>query len=383
MGYKIKDLQEKHLLENKCFCVRKVFDLKFILNFRIYLIFLFLNEDYLDIIKIISNFYFLKLLYMWVDMWRWGWYDYQWLLSFYLFTLMKNEEYFLDKNKKYSWKDFSLFVNRMNKFKKKCIDKYWDDFTLKVEILVEWEERCLEDITFISNDEWNDFDNNIFIQVKTKWWEDNNTISTSDWIYKAITNFVFNTNFQKDKGKWNILFFIFTNKPLTSVLTRKVQSWWPELYLDFINHIIWLKKTDLYPNNPLKNLYKKENNDLIIDLLNSKDIIIQKYLNIYSKEDLFKLLNLVNDLKLIFNNLDIITKIDYDILEFELEAFYWETIFLRELRRINKLCFKWVEINRWTVEFERYENYPNTYFIFDGKWKFIKDIDCITRWKFI
>jgi hypothetical protein len=320
---------------------------------------------------------------MWADMWRWGWYDYQWLLSFYLYTLLKKEKYILNKYKTYTWKDFSLFVNKISKFKQKCIHKYWKDFDLKFEVLVEWEEACLDDITFISNAEWEIFDNNIFIQVKTKWWAENNTITTSDGIYKAITNFLFNINFQRDKWKWNIIFFIFTNKDLSRPLLDRIKSKSTKLYLDFITHILKNNKNNDYPNTSLELLNIEINKSLITNILNSKNILIQQYLDIYSKEFLMKLINLTNDLKIIFNNLDIITKIDHEILKKELKTFHWKLDFFEEKERISELCFMWTNIKRWSDEFKRYENYEYTYFVSDNGWKFIHQIDNITKWKFI
>lgn len=320
---------------------------------------------------------------MGADYWRGLWYDYQHVLSLYLFTLMKKPEYILNKTKKYSWKDFSLFVNRMNKFKEKCIKKYWDDFEFKAEILVEWENNCLDDITFISNNESEKFDNNIFIQVKTKWWDENNTIYTTDWIYKAITNFTFNLNFQKDKLNENISFFIFTNKPLAPSLTNKIKSKWVDLFLDFVNHISWLWKAEFYPSEKLENLNKKINHDIILNLLKWITILEDKYFKFYSEDYLIKLSNLVLDLKIVFNNLDIITKIDHDILREELKEYYWKLTYFEENERITDLCWKWIEINRWTQEFEKYENYKFTFFKPNDWWQTIDKIDVITKWKFI
>lgn len=320
---------------------------------------------------------------MWADYWRNLWYDYQHVLSLYLFTLMKETTYILDKTKKYSWKDFSLFVNRMRKFKEKCIKKYWDDFELKVEILVEWEDNCLDDITFISSNEWKKFDNNIFIQVKTKWWDENNTIYKADGIFKAISNFLFNLNFQKDKLNENIYFFIFTNKPLANSLIDEINRNWPDLYLDFVNHISWLWKSNFYPKEPLEKLNKSINHEIILRLLQWKSVLEDKYMKYYTEDYLIKLSNLVIDLKIVFNNLDIITKIDHDILRAELKQFYWEVIYFRERERITDLCGKWVEINRWTEEFEKYEDYKFTFFKPKNGWQTIDKIDIITKWKFI
>ena len=317
------------------------------------------------------------------DMWRWWWYDYQWLLSFYLYTLMKNESYKLGSNKAFAWKDLSLFIRRMKKFKDKCIMKYWDDFNFKVEILVEWEELCLDDITFISKDEYKDYDNNIFIQVKTKGWDDSTTISTSNWIYKAVSNFISNINFQKDKNKENILFFIFTNKDLTRPLLKMIEDKNAKLYNLFANYIIWEKQNIIYPVIKLNNLNWVLNSDLIVDILNNSNIFISKYLDFYEYDYLTKLTVLIKDLNIIFNNLDIITKINHNILEDELEWTYWELIFLKETRRISKLCWWWDEIIRGSSEFDKYTKYTFTYFTNKEWWKFIHEIDRISKWKFI
>lgn len=316
-------------------------------------------------------------------MWRGWWYDYQWILSFYLYTLLKKEDYILNKYKKYSWKDFVYFVNKINKFREKCVNKYWWDFNVKFEVLVEWEELCLDDITFLSDVDWKGYDNNIFIQVKTKWWEKDNTISTSDWIYKAISNFISNINFQKDKYNWNIMFFIFTNKDLTRPLLERIKSKSTKLYFDFINHIISTNKNSIYPTTSLKNLNIKENTKIITGILSWNDILIKENLDLYWKEYLLKLTTLVNDLRVIFTNLYIITKIDHELLKYELKSYYWKLDYFEEKERISELCFMWEEIKEWSKEFERYKKYNYTYFLPEDWWKFIHQIDSISKWKFI
>lgn len=316
-------------------------------------------------------------------MWRGWWYDFQWLLSFYLFTFMKEERYILDNSRKYPWKDFSYFIRKLESFKKKCLTKYWNDFNLKAEILVEWEEKCLDDITLISNNNTKTFDNNIFIQVKTKWWDEDSTISTSDWIYKAIKVFLHNINFQKDKSKCNIYFFIFTNRDLTRPLLKKIKSKSTELYLIFANYIISKNKDDdsIYPVTELYNLKSKFNKRIITDILNNTlDSAI--YSSEYDISFLEKFKTLISDLQIIFNNLSVITKIDHDILEAELYHFYGEP-FYKKLREISKLCWEWTEIKKGTNEFERYEKYKYTYFSWENWWKFVNEIDSISKWKFI
>jgi len=317
------------------------------------------------------------------DMWRWWWYDYQWLLSYYLYTVMKEDWYILDKTKKYSWKEFYLFVSRIQRFKERCLNKYGNDFQFKVEILVEWEKDCLDDITFLSDSWLWDIDNVVFIQVKTKWWEEFETITTSEGIYKAIKNFLINLNFQRDKIKDNLSFFIFCNKDLSQPITDVINSKWPESYLRFIDYFCKKNSLEIYPSFVLKRLYKKTNRLLIIDILNWKDIYIDEYLKVYSKEYLEKLTCLIYDLRNIFINLDIIEKIDFDILESELLWYYDELEFYKNERRIRHLCWKWDEIDKWTPEFERYEKYKNTYFHPKDWWKLIHEINVITKWKFI
>lgn len=317
------------------------------------------------------------------DMWRWWWYDYQWLLSFYLYTLLKKDEYILDKTKKYTWKKFWLFANRINKFKSKCIKEYWDDFNIRFEVLVEGEEKCLDDITFISDIDWKKYDNNIFLQVKTKWWDESYTITTSDWIYKAVRNFLSNLNFQNNKNNGNILFFIFVNKMLSEKTSRMFKTKWLELYLSFIDNICNNRPLKIYPQQCLDKLYTTLNKELIIDLLNGKDIFFDKYLNVYTKGYLEKLKILVLDLIIMFERLEIIEEIDYDLLESELLWFYSELDFMRWERKVRHLCWKWDEIKRWTKEFEKYEKYKYTYFLPNDWWKFIHQIDTISKWKFI
>lgn len=317
------------------------------------------------------------------DMWRWWGYDYQWILSYYLYMLMKEEKYSPNKTNKNKWWDFNIFIDRIDKFKNKCFKKYGTDFHFKLDILVEWEDNCLDDISFISNSSSLGIDNVVFIQVKTKWWDKSEIITTPEAVYKAIKNFLININFQKDKIKDNLSFFIFCNKNFSDSLTNVFQSKWPELYLRFINYLCKWTILDIYPSEGLKKLYKKENRSLVTDVLKWENIYNKKYLKIYSKEYLEKLLTLIYDLKIIFTNLDILEKIEYDTLESELMWFYEEIDFLRNERRIRQLCWKWDEIRKGTPEFERYEKYKNTYFHPKDWWKLIHEIDVITKWKFI
>jgi hypothetical protein len=64
-------------------------------------------------------------------------------------------------------------------------------------------------------------------------------------------------------------------------------------------------------------------------------------------------------------------------------SFYDELDFYRKEKRIRHLCWKWLEITKWTPEFERYEKYKNIYFHSQDWWKYIHEIDVITKWKFI
>jgi len=296
---------------------------------------------------------------------------------------MKKKAYILDKNKKYPNKDFWLFARRMQGFQKKCIDKYGKNFSFKLEVLVEWEEKCLDDITFISESNTVDIDNIIFIQVKTQGWEESEPITTAHQVYKTVKNFLINYNFQKDKHKDNISFFIFCNKNFATPIKEVIDCRWPELYLRFINYLCKSEIVDIYPSSSLNNLNKVINKKLIIDILNGKDIFIDDFLKFYSHEYLEKLTCLVRDLRTIFSNLDIIQKIDYSLLEEEMMLFYGELGFLRNERRIRDLCWKGVHINKWTPEFGRYEKYKNTYFHTKGWWKFIHELDVIKKWKFI
>lgn len=306
------------------------------------------------------------------DMWRgWG-YKFQWLLSYYLFTLMKEDWYVLDSWKKVSWKEFHLFAKRLKKFKDKCLEKYWADFQFKLDILVEWEELCLDDITFISDSWTNNIDNVIFIQVKTKWWDKAKTFSTSDGIYKAVGNFLKNLNFQNNKHKWNLSFFIITNRNLAKPLIKKFQSKSVELYLGFINY---LKKID--------NLEKKINKEIVLSMIKNEYIEKKEYLKVYSKSDIQEIWLLVQDLTIIFNSLSIIEEIDYDLLRSELIWHYGKIDFYENLERIEDLCWQWAEIHKWTPEFERYEQYKNTYFHPENWGKLIEDIQTMTKWKFI
>jgi hypothetical protein len=63
-------------------------------------------------------------------------------------------------------------------------------------------------------------------------------------------------------------------------------------------------------------------------------------LRYYSEKYLLELTNIINDLKLIFDNLSIVEKIDYDLLELELMSFYDELDFYRKEKRIRHLCWK-------------------------------------------
>jgi len=314
------------------------------------------------------------------NMARWWWFVYQWNLSLYLYMLIKEPLYELKKSKKYSWEDFSLFIRKMKKFQKKCIKTYWKDFNLKIELLVEWEEKCLDDITLISTNKIAHFDNNIFIQVKTK---GNWNIWRSDWILKAIKNFLNNINFQKDKDNSNIIFYIFTNKDLTRPLLKEIENNNYKLYIPFINYIISNSNIDIYPKENLNHLKWELNNSLVEDIINNQDILISKYNKIYSNDYLNRLIILIRDLKIIFYNLDIITKIDENILVEELKSFHSELVYFQKKEIIEWLCKDWTEIKTWSNEFKRYEKYKYTYFKAKNWWQLINEIDTITEWKFL
>lgn len=307
------------------------------------------------------------------DYGRWLWFYYQHVLSLFLFMLLKEEKYVLDKNRQYSWVNFISFVKRIEKFKRICINRYGKDFPFNLEIIVEWEEKCLDDITFISNNLKNSLDNNIFIQVKTKWWVPKN-ITKNDGVYKAIKTFLDNINFRKDSK--NILFFIFTNKPLSPELLKRFQSKAPDLYIDFIEY--FNKKSKI------KWLNISLNRRIITDILKKIDITSNEvYLKEYDIVKLKEFEAIIKLLEILFKNLYFIHKIDDDILDLEVDKFYWKDKASSKIRDITRLCWKWTPIEKWTPEFERYEKYKNTYFHPKDWWKFIHELDVITKWKFI
>lgn len=310
---------------------------------------------------------------MTADYGRWLGFYYQHVLSLYLYMFLKEDKYFLDHNKKHESLDIRNFAIRIEKFKQICLEKYWEDFPFCLEILVEWEEKCLDDITLISNNMENHLDNNIFIQVKTKWWTPKN-ITKNDGVYKAVKTFLNNINFQKNSQ--NILFFIFTNKPLSPELLKRLESKAPDLYIDFIEY--------LNKKSKIKWLDITLNKRIIIDILNLVDIKNNSlYLKNYSLDQLNELENTIKLLKILFNNLHIVHKIDDDILDLEVDTFYKEDRASTLIRRITKLCWKWIEIKRWTPEFERYKKYKHTYFHPKDWWRLISNIKSITKWKFI
>lgn len=316
------------------------------------------------------------------DMWRGWWYAYQWVLSLFLYVLMKDKSYSIETTNKW-WKDFTEFKNKVVKFKKKCLLKYWDDFDLKVEVMVEWPEECLDDITFLSHNEWDNFDNNIFIQVKTKWPEEE--MKWTEWIYKSVVNFINNINFQKDKNKGNVHFFIMTNRDVSRRLLNDIRNTKINIYLSFAREIIRSKKHDFYPHEELKNSKWKKNHLIVESILKDEDIVTEENLKNYTEEYLEKFKNLILDLHIVFKNLDIITKVNQKILEDELLNHLWELQYLREEKRVSKLCWEWEEVEEWTEEFKRYQNFKHTYFLPKTwlEWKLISEIDVITKWKFI
>lgn len=257
--------------------------------------------------------------------------------------------------------------------------------------MLEWEELCFEDINLLSGNNSGKFDNLIFIQAKTKWWKDS-TITKNDWIFKAIRNFVQNINFQKDKNDNNYLFFIFTNSKLSesidSIKTHNVI-----FYISIVDDIIKdnnkrkQSKNLSYPDKTLNNIWINSNKTekLLLEILYKKigEINLNEFTDLYSEEYIKNLYLLVKDLQMVVNNLVIIKSIKLQTLYKEMSSFYWIPKY-RELKE----TFEYLSIDKHVIhkedsKFDKYTNYPYTYFIAKDWWKCISDIVSISKWKFV
>lgn len=328
-----------------------------------------------------------------LDYSTWAWYTFQWIISLYIYTLFKENDYNIDTSLKLP-DDFKEFRRNILIFKKKCVDKYWNDLSAKLEIMLEWEWKCFEDINLLSiNSSWNS-DNLIFIQVKTKWW--NKTITKNDGVLKSIKNFIQNLNFQKDKEKNNVLFFILSNTKLSQTLLNEISTHNVNFYISMIDYIIsdnntrTTTKNLLYPNKPLNNIWLNSEltSDLIIKLKdnNISDIDLSKYLNLYDINYIHKLYKIIKDLKVILNNLVLIRSLKIDLLKSELINYYgrsWEWGYLDKKDIIESLSTDITEIHKSDELFNRYKKFMYTYFSKEDNGKFIYELDSISKWKFI
>lgn len=319
----------------------------------------------------------------------WWWFIYQWLVSFYIYMLLKEEWYSINN----FWKspsDFIEFRKNILKFKDFCFKKFWNDFNVKLEIMLEWDWKCFEDINLLFENNSNLNDNLIFIQVKTKW--SDKPITRNDWILKSINNFIKNINFNKDKLNNNFLFIIFLNNKLSSWLLDEIKNQHVDFYISIINYIIKennikkINKNINYPLNPLKSLWDNSliTKHLIIDLKdkNLADINLAKYIKYYKEDEIKKIYMLVKDLKIILDNLKIIKSIKDKLILDELKNFYWESFY----KSYFNIHMKWpskYKILKYDKEFNTYKKFLFTYFSSKDWWKFIHELDSISKWKFI
>ncbi|NDK08814.1 hypothetical protein EOM39_06260 [Candidatus Gracilibacteria bacterium] len=316
-------------------------------------------------------------------------YIFQWMLSLYIYSLFKDNKYYINQDKDVT-NEFKTFRDNILKFKNKCCYKFGDNLNLKIEIMLEGEEKCFEDINLLSTGSIPNQDNYIFIQVKTKG-GDNATITKHDGILKAIKNFLANINFQKNKNDNNYLFIIFTNSKL-SKLVNTINTHHIDFYISILNEIIKDNnnrkntKNSNYPNNFLNligtNSTLTEN--LILELLykNIYDLDINKYNKLYSKDYIEKLNLLIKDIELIVNNLHIVKSIKFDILEEELINIYNDN-FYKLQNYFQKLSVNKDKIYKINKDFEIYKNFLFTYFSAKGGGKYINELDSISRGKFV
>jgi len=324
-----------------------------------------------------------------LDYWKWWWFIFQWLLSFYIYSLFKDARYSINQWDNVS-QDFRTFRDNIEKFKHKCLERFWEDLNLKLDIMLEWEEKCFEDINILSTWNFPNLDNYIFIQVKTKWGEDT-TITKNDWVLKAIMNFLNNINFQKSKKENNFLFIIFTNTKLAKTV-EAISSHHVDFYISIINEIITdnrkrkATKNSNYPSTLLNIVWNNAQltEKLILDLLYNdfKNIDCAPYSSIYSKKYIEKVYNLTKDLNIIVSNLLIVKSIKFDILESELMRIYWNDFWNLQYY-FQKLAIDKNKITNTHADFENYKKYLFTFFSPKEWWKLIEELGFIEKWKFV
>lgn len=316
-----------------------------------------------------------------------AWYVYQWLLATYMYMILKENSYTLVKNGKVSSK-LKTFYENIKSFKDECEINFWADFNINFKIMLEWDWKCFEDINLLWTNESKNNDNLIFIQVKTKWWKE--PITKTNWIIKSIKNFVENINFQKDKKNKNFLFFIFTNTELSDNLVNEFKQNNIKLYQSIINEIIRdnnKRKTTkklYYPDKTLVSIKKEEKEfikNMLVDMVNNNIIILDDYLEYFTKDYLIKLYKLLSDLKIVINNLNIIESIHFSLLQSELTKFYTEDWFKIKAFDNSILSFNKTKIHKWEKKFLEYQKYKYTFF--SKEWQIINDLDFISNWKFM
>ncbi|MDD5213236.1 MAG: hypothetical protein PHG82_02330 [Candidatus Gracilibacteria bacterium] len=318
-----------------------------------------------------------------------GGFIYQWLVSFYIYMLLKEEGYSINNFGK-SPSDFIEFRKNILKFKDFCFKKFGNDFNVKLEIMLEGDGKCFEDINLLFENNSNLNDNLIFIQVKTK--GSDKPITRNDGILKSINNFIKNINFNKDKLNNNFLFIIFLNNKLSSGLLDEIKNQHVDFYISIINYIIKennikkINKNINYPLNPLKSLGDNSliTKHLIIDLKdkNLADINLAKYIKYYKEDEIKKIYMLVKDLKIILDNLKIIKSIKDKLILDELKNFYGES-FYKSYFNIHMKGPSKYKILKYDKEFNTYKKFLFTYFSSKDGGKFIHELDSISKGKFI
>lgn len=327
------------------------------------------------------------------DYWRWAWFMYQNLMVAFIEALLK-WKYKLTLGNEVK-EDYKSFRNSIKKFKQSILHKNYDEedrlYDIKtinntkdrdLDILLEWDWDCFEDINLLKVLDNKDNDLHVFIQVKTKT-ENSWNISVWDGILKSIANFQKNLNYQKYKNDSSLIFFIITNKNISksvkAITEKKLDS-----YIQIIDYIITknnkLKNKNI--NLPFKELNKfnwEKNKQFI-------EAILNWYANIdkfwYSGEELNKIVFLVKDLEIILTNIHIIHSVKTEILEKELENYYWNDLWSK-IFEIQKKSWDVTPINSGDPLYQDFAKYNFT--IFDSKnwWKSASELGSIKKWKFL
>lgn len=327
------------------------------------------------------------------DYWRGAWFMYQNLMVAFIEATLK-WKYKLTLGNEVK-EDYKSFRNSIKKFKQAILHKNYDEedrlYDIKtinntrdkdLDILLEWDGNCFEDINLLKilTNQTNDL--HVFIQVKTKT-ENSWNISVWDGILKSIYNFQKNINFQKYKNDSSIIFFIITNKNISKtvndLVSKKLDS-----YIQIIDHIITknnslVNKDILLPTKELNKFNWAKNKEFIESILNWYSNISDFW---YNWEELGKFINLVRDIEKILSNIHIIHSIKTDILENELENYYWKDLW-NKIFEIQKKSWDVTPIQNVDGLYENYMKYEHTFFDSKDWWKYAFELDEIKKWKFL